>query len=172
MNFKKAAFLVGLAGFLFATGAQAVDLNWTSKTCVVVDSTFSVCKPSKSWDTQTKSIVDEPVRWVLHRSGANPIIKLLYDTNPRGKTAHDYAKYVKQDLEARQIKISKVENRVINGRNVSILSGQGSDNFGYLVAVYRDGGKGLRLECTASNENFSFFSQEFMASINSVRFVR
>jgi hypothetical protein len=152
--------------------AQAAGyLNWISKTCVVVDGAFQVCKPSPSWDTQTKNISEEAVRWVLHREGANPIMKLIYDQNATGKTAHDYARKAKQDLVARGINVSSVQNRVINGRNVSLLSGQ-SGELNYLVAVYRDQAKGLKLECTGPTGNFSSFANEFMSSINSVRFMR
>lgn len=156
---------------LLASSAGAVNLDWVSKTCVVIDSTFHVCKPSESWDTQKKSIVNEPVRWVLHRSGYNPLIKLIYDSSVTGQTAHDYAKQVKKDLELRGIRVSKVDNRVVNGRNVSLIHGTSSDrDEEFLVAVYRDRDKGLRLECAADTKNFSLMSQEFMAAINSVRF--
>lgn len=166
----------GLAGgILLAAGtAGAVNLDWVTKSCVVVDGAFHVCKPSDSWDTQTKEgSRDEAVRWVLHRQGANPIIKLVYKTDVSGKTAHDYGKQVKGELQLRGLKISKTENKVINGRNVAVISATDPESEGklnYLVAVYRDRNKGLQLECTAGKDDFSFFAQEFMASINSVKF--
>lgn len=168
------AMAAGLLMAAASTTAHAVNLNWTSKTCLIVDGTFQVCKPSTSWDTQTKEIIDEPVRWVLHRKGPNPIIKLLYKTDVKGKTAHDYAKWVRQDLELRGLTIGKVENRTINGRNVTLINASDPENSGklnYLVAVYRDQNKGVQMECTAAKENFSFFSQEFMAAIDSVHFI-
>lgn len=173
---SKGKIVLGLAaGLLFLVSeALAVNLDWVSKTCVVVDSTFHVCKPSDSWDTQkTKGSRDEAVRWVLHRQGANPIIKLIYKSDVSGQTAHDYAKWVRKELELRGLKVTRTENRVINGRNVSILNAMDPESEGklnYLVAVYRDRSKGLQLECTAGKDDFSFFSQEFMAAINSVRF--
>lgn len=170
---KSLALAFAGAVMLVASSAGAVDLNWVSKTCVVVDGTFQVCKPSPSWDTQTKDIREEAVRWVLHRSGANPIIKLIYDGNARGKTAHDYARLVKKDLEARGLKANAIQNKVINGRNVSLINATDSDGkLEYLVAVYRDQSKGLKLECTGPKDNFSFFAQEFRAAIDSVKFVR
>ncbi len=164
-----------VVGFFAATEAKAEGyLQWVSKTCVIVDGTFNVCKPSKSWDTQKKDIHDEAVRWVLHRSGANPVIRLIYDPSATGNTAHEYGKRVKKDLELRGINVTKLENRVINGRNVSLISGRGgSDKLDYLVAVYRDQNKGLKLEFTAAPEDFGFFSNEFMTgTVNTVRFVR
>ena len=174
MNLKRNMMLVvGSMVLLAASAAKAVDLDWTDKECVTVDRTFHVCKPSASWDTQTKDLRDEAVRWVLHRNGPNPIIKLVYDENATGKTAHDYAKRVRGDLSTRGLHVEKVDNRVINGRNVSLITANDPDGkLDYLVAVYRDQNKGLKLECTAPKDNFSFFAQEFMSSINSVKFVR
>ena len=155
--------------------AWAVNLEWTSKTCVVVDGTFHVCKPTPDWDTQTKDVRDEAVRWVLHRQGANPMIRLIYDANATGKTAHDYGERVKKDLELSGLRVGKVEKRTINGRNVTLINASDPENEGklnYLVAVYRDQAKGLRLTCSAGKDDFSFFSNEFMQSINSVHFNR
>lgn len=165
------AILMAAVVSLVGGKAQAAGyLNWISKTCVIVDGTFQVCKPDTSWDTQTKDISEEAVRWVLHRSGANPMMKLIYDPNATGKTAHEYAKKARRDMEARGIHVSGVQNRVINGRNVSLISGQ-SGGFNYLVAVYRDSSKGLKLECTGPSDTFSSFANNFMASIDSVRFM-
>lgn len=172
-SYRSVGFALAGAVVMIASTAGAVDLNWVSKTCVVVDGTFQVCKPSASWDTQTKDIREEAVRWVLHRSGANPIIKLIYDGNARGKTAHDYARLVRRDLESRGLRVTNTQNRVINGRNVTLINATDSDGkLEYLVAVYRDQSKGLKLECTGPKDNFSFFAQEFRASIDSVKFVR
>ena len=174
MKSKKSTMLA-LAGavMMIASTAGAVDLKWVDKTTVVIDGTFKVPKPSPSWDTQTKNIREEAVRWVLHRSGANPIIKLIYDSNARGKTAHDYAKIVKGDLATRGLKVTTTQNKVINGRNVSLINATDADGkLEYLVAVYRDQNKGLKLECTAPKDNFSFFAQEFRAMIDGVEFVR
>lgn len=167
---NKVVLALAAAVLLGASAAHAVGLNWTDKTTVIVDGTFQVSKPSPDWDTQTNDIQEEAVRWVLHRNGPNPIIKLIYDATARGKTAHDYAKIVRKDLEVRGVSVSRVENRVINGRNVSLIHGQGG-KLNFLVAVYRDQNKGLKLECTAPADNFSSFANEFMASINSVRFM-
>lgn len=168
-----AAGLLFLASFV-ASEVLAVNLDWVSKTCVVVDGTFHVCKPSDSWDTQkTKGSRDEAVRWVLHRQGANPIIKLVYKSDVQGQTAHDYAKWVSKELELRGLKVTRTENRVVNGRNVSLINATDPESEGklnYLVAVYRDRNKGLQMECTAGKDDFTFFAQEFMSAINSVRF--
>jgi hypothetical protein len=172
---SKKTIVVALAGavMMIASTAGATDLNWVSKTCVVIDGTFHVCKPTPQWDTQTKDIRNEAVRWVLHREGANPVIRLIYDSNATGKTAHDYAKQVKKDLAIEGLKVNNLQNRVINGRNVSLINASDPDGkLDYLVAVYRDGSKGLRLMCTAGKDNFSFFSNEFMQAINAVKFVR
>jgi uncharacterized protein Usg len=170
---KKLALLVGALVVMAAATAKAVPIDWPDKLTAVVDGTFEVKKPNDAWDTQKTSDSLAPVKWVLHRSGANPIIWLRYDPSPQGKTAHHFAQYVKKDLEQRGITVEKIQNKVINGRNVSIISGEErGGKLRYLVAVYRNKVKGLMLECTAAREDFGVYSAQFWQAIESVRILR
>lgn len=169
----KFALMVGALVITAAATAGAVSVDWPTKLTAVVDGTFEVTKPNDAWDTQKTSDDMGPVKWVLHRSGANPIIWLRYDPSPQGKTAHDFAKFVKKDLEQRGISVEKIQNKVVNGRNVAILSGEErGGKLRYLVAVYRNRVKGLMLECTASREDFGVYSAQFWQAIESVRILR
>ncbi len=170
---KKTLLLAVIAGALFASSsASAVALNWIDKNCVVIDNTFQVCKPGKQWDTQKTNDWAAPVKWVLHRSGANPIIWLRYDQSVRGKTAHDYARDVKSRLQARGIRVESVRNQVISGRNVSLISGlDSSSGLRYLVGVWRNKNVGFNLECTAGASDFGVYEPHCMASVQSVRIV-
>lgn len=170
---KKLALVVGALTVLTASVAGAVDLNWVDKNTVIVDGTFQVSKPGKQWDTQNTNDWAAPVKWVLHKSGANPIIWLRYDQAVRGKTAHDYAQDVKSRLRARGIQVESVRNQVISGRNVSLISGvDNNSGFRYLVGVWRNKNKGFNLECTAATSEFGVYEPHCMASIQSARILR
>lgn len=174
MKHKKHLVLaVGAAVLLTASVAKAVDLNWVDKNTVIVDGTFQVSKPGSEWDTQKTEDWSAPVKWVLHKSGANPIIWLRYDQAVRGKTAHDYANDVKSRLRARGISSLTVRNQVISGRNISLISGvDSSSGFRYLVGVWRNRNKGFNLECTAATVDFSVYEPHCMASIQSARILK
>jgi hypothetical protein len=175
MKKTKLALAAGAAMLLTASVAQAqsVDLNWIDKNTVIVDSTFQVSKPGKQWDTQKTNDWAAPVKWVLHKSGANPIIWLRYDQAVRGKTAHDYAKDVQSRLKSRGISDLRIRNQVISGRNVALISGvDNASGFRYLVGVWRNRNKGFNLECTAEAKDFSVYEPHCMASIQSARILR
>ncbi len=173
MKHRTIALVLGGALLLTASSAKAIDLDWTSKNCVTVDQTFHVCKPGEQWDTQKTKDWAAPVKWVLHRSGANPIIWLRYDQSVTGKTAHDYAKDVKSRLQGRGITVESIRNKTINGRNVSMINGvDNSSGLRYEVAVWRNKNKGFNLECTAAAQDFGVYEPHCQASIQSARILR
>lgn len=158
---------------LVASTAGAVALNWVDKNTVVIDGTFQVSKPGTQWDTQKTNDWAAPVKWVLHKSGANPIIWLRYDQAVRGKTAHDYAQDVKGRLKARGINVESIRNQTISGRNVALVSGiDNASGLRYLVGVWRNRNKGFNLECTAAASDFGVYEPHCMASIQSVRILK
>jgi len=170
---KKIMLALGAVMLLSASKAKAVDLNWVDKNTVIVDGTFQVSKPGKEWDTQKTEDWAAPVKWVLHKSGANPIIWLRYDQAARGKTAHDYAQDVKSRLRARGIQVESVRNQTISGRNISLISGvDNNSGFRYLVGVWRNRNKGFNLECTAATQDFGVYEPHCMAAIQSARILR
>jgi len=173
MHQKKFALIVGALSVLAASVASAVDLNWVDKNTVIVDGTFQVSKPGSEWDTQKTNDWAAPVKWVLHKSGANPIIWLRYDQAVRGKTAHDYANDVKSRLRARGVQVESVRNQVISGRNISLISGvDNSSGFRYLVGVWRNHNKGFNLECTAATADFGVYEPHCMAAMQSARILK
>ncbi|HEX5036026.1 MAG TPA: hypothetical protein VFX30_02605 [bacterium] len=173
MKSKKLFLAAGAAMLLTATAAQAIDLNWVDKNTVIVDGTFQVSKPGKEWDTQKTQDWSAPVKWVLHKEGANPVIWLRYDQAVRGKTAHDYARDVKSRLKARGVSVESVRNQVISGRNVALISGMdNASGFRYLVGVWRNRNKGFNLECTAEAKDFGVYEPHCMAAIQSARILR
>ncbi|MBI4411271.1 MAG: hypothetical protein HY541_02165 [Deltaproteobacteria bacterium] len=161
----------GIALFVAISTAHAVQIDWEGKNCLTIDSAFYVCKPDHKWDTQKTKEDHRPIKWVYHEEGANPIIWLRYD-DATGKTAHDYAKFVKKDLESRGIAVKSIKNEVISGRNVSIIEGVNSGtNLRYQVGVWRNQAKGFNLECSASIDNFSEYQHHCRKAIESVKIV-
>ncbi|MBI2340135.1 MAG: hypothetical protein HYU99_07220 [Deltaproteobacteria bacterium] len=170
---KTIRFILAVGAVLFTavSAAHAVQIDWQGSDCLTIDSTFHVCKPDHKWDTQKTKQENRPIKWVYHEVGANPIIWLRYD-DAAGKTAHDYAKFVRQDLESRGVVIQSVKNKVLNGRNVSIITGVKSDtNLKYMVGVWRNQAKGFNLECSASTDNFGKYEWHCMKAIESVKIV-
>lgn len=173
MKHPKLVLAVGAVVLLAASVASAVDLNWVDKNTVIVDGTFQVSKPGSEWDTQKTQDWAAPVKWVLHKSGANPIIWLRYDQAVRGKTAHHYAQDVKSRLKARGVTVDSIRNQVISGRNVSLVSGvDNNSGFRYLVGVWRNRDKGFNLECTAATSDFSVYEPHCMAAMQSARILK
>ena len=168
------SFLVALVALLSANVAHAVNLRWTnSNRTVIVDNTVQVTKPSTKWDTQTKHYEDPaPVKWVRHVGGANPQIFLRYSNNVKGQTAHDYAsKIVKHELANRGIQVTKIQNKVVNNRNVAVITGtKGVERF--MVGVWRHQNIGFQLECVAQGDKFDQFMGEFQSAINSVKIIK
>ncbi len=164
--------LAGLALVLTAVKAQAVHLDWQGTKCVTIDNTFKVCKPNNNWDTQRTADDDRPVKWVYHKKDVNPVIRLNYDENVSGQTAHDYAKALKPKLSQRGIKIKSTTDTVINGRNVSLITGSNEENqLTYYIGVWRNAAKGFFLECTANKGEFSNFKSQCQQAMNSVKIV-
>ena len=161
----------GIVLFVAISAAHAVQIDWLDKKCLVIDAAFQVCKPDHKWDTQKTREDHRPIKWVYHEEGANPIIWLRYD-DAAGKTAHDYAKFVRKELESRGIVVKSVQNKVMNGRNVSLITGVNSGtNLRYLVGVWRNQAKGFNLECSASIDNFSEYEHHCLKAIDSVKVV-
>ena len=173
MKKSRLATLVLLGAILVAVQAKATSLNWTSDTCVTVDHTFHVCKPSEKWDTVKTGNSDlRPVEWVYHKNGPNPRITLRYNPAATGKTAHDYAKVVSSNLKADGLKVDSIKNENIAGRNVSVIRGTNTANgFRYLVGVWRNKSKGFELHCSAQSGDFPSYEPACRASIQSVRIV-
>lgn len=166
---------VALAAIVLLTSNQvnAVNLNWEGDSCVTVDGSFKVCKPNKKWDTQDTEDESRPVKWVLHKRDANPVIWLRYDENVKGQTAHDYAKVLKNRMVSeRGIEVDSVKNSVINGRNVSMIEGESDkSDLHILVGVWRNQAKGFALECTANKGDFDDYKSQCLEAIESVKIV-
>lgn len=171
-------FLVVAMVVLFAASAVAMSSNvdlfqmqWMTKTKFNNAGIVTAEKPSKDWDTQKTEDRNSPYKFVLHRGGANPKCWLRYDENPQYKTAHSYANnLLKPRLEMRGMKVSKILERVIDGRNVAYIAANDvSKGHRYLIGAWRNKVRGINLECDVDDGNFGVYEPQFRNFIDSVR---
>lgn len=172
---KTLSLIVGtLALLLISAGAMAMignNINWINKSCFTVGP-VKLCKPSTNWDTQKTKDYNAKFKFVLHKGGANPVCWLRFDENPKGKTAHSYANWLKGRYKQRGISNLTIRKEVIAGRNVSFVAGNDSNKgFKYLVGVWRNRDAGVHLECTAKSNDFATYEPQFRNFIGSARFV-
>lgn len=169
-GFGKLIFLLGFLSWF--PDVQAADLRWVSKLCVVVNGEFEICKPSPKWDTQVVEHLTTPVKWVFHQGGANPVMQLRFDAAPTGITTFDYALDVKKGLATRGVQMEEMRDIVVRRKNISLIIGSSrKEGLRYLVAVWLTGDRGFILECTSNPDDFSKREPDFMATIQSVKFL-
>lgn len=176
MSRIKTFFVVGaVAAMVAATFAYAnvnfFDIKWLSKTSFVVGGMVEGNKPSPDWDTQKTKDINSPYKFVLHRGGANPKCWLRFDDDPSGKTAHAYANgLLKSRFEMRGMKVAKILNRQIAGRNVAFIAAHDvAKGHRYLVGAWRNTARGINLECDVDDANFGVYEPQFRNFIDSVR---
>lgn len=174
-SFKKYAFLAGLAAMLVggaATASIGDNIQWMGDKVTFRVGPVQSRKPSTNWDTQKTKDYNGKYKFVIHRPGANPVCWLRFDDNPSGKTAHKYASWLKARLKQRGLSGLSQRKQVIDGRNVSFVSGvDHNKNFRYLVGVWRNRDVGINLECTAHANDFSVYEPQFMSFISNTRIV-
>lgn len=133
----------------------------------------------KGWDFQMKKGSENPqvpFQWVKHWAGQNPMIRLKYQTvgtGLTGKTTLDYAGAVKYRYQKDGIRITRMDTHFVNGRPVAVLHGKNPvSNVNFLIGVYKKGGKGYILECSAQKKHFAELLPEFQGMINTARLIK
>lgn len=167
----------GILSLLLVQSAWAAQLEWLDKSTIVVDDVFQFNKPDPKWDTQKVSgDPDSPVKWILHKAGRNPLIKLTtqrHGTGLMGKGAYQYAAHVKEQYRAKGVTIQSIEKRLINGRPVALLHGMKPDkNEKFLIGVWRSADQGFILECSAHEKDFVGLMPQFHEAINTARILK
>lgn len=176
----KTLVVVGMVA-LFAVSAWAMSSNvdlfqmqWVTKTKFSNAGVVEGEKPSTDWDTQKTEDRNSPYKFVLHRGGANPKCWLRYDENPEYKTAHAYANgLLKPRLEMRGMKVGKILERVVDGRNVAYIAANDvAKGHRYLIGAWRNQSHGINLECDVDDANFGVYEPQFRNFIDSIRITR
>lgn len=172
---KSHIVMLAMAATFLAGTAKAADLQWTGKNCFVLDSNFNVCKPDDKWDTQKTDEALRPVKLVYHKSGANPVIWLVYDNAADAKSMDDYVGKVRSRFESRGIRVDSVLQETINGKKVYIVTGAdpAKDSRFSAALFWRKGmGRALQVEYTAASNDFSTYQPQFMATVSSIKDMR
>ena len=158
--------------FFYSPIAHSANVQWQDKNTAVIDGSLQITKPTGDWDTQDTKDPSAPVKWVLHRGGANPVILLRYDYSPAGKNISQFADSVRGELIRRGLKVRKEQPRSINGRKAYLFYAEDPNlrgNASYLIGVYRNRSKGWILECNSVPVDFNQFESQFLSAIESVK---
>lgn len=129
-------------------------------------------KPGNVWDTQQTEEIARPVKWVLHKSGGNPVIWLIYDDTVSKWTTASIASDLQKSYKARGINPDAVQQKSINGNDVYTIGGTDPvKNVRYNTAIFwRVGTKrSYNIEVVAPTNEFSTYEPAFQGMIQTVK---
>ncbi len=174
MRLNKKLSLIGLLAIFIGGAAIAgigEEIEWYDSTCFRVGPA-KFCKPSTNWDTQKTRDTNAKYKFVLSRSGANPICWLRFDDGVKKQTAHAYAESLTTRLRQRGLVDLNIRKDVIDGRNVAFISGEQADGkLKYLIGAWRNQDIGINLECSAEKKDFATYEPQLNSFIRSGRIV-
>jgi len=131
-------------------------------------------KPSEQWDTQQTHEVARPVKWVLHKSGGNPVIWLIYDDTVSKWTTASIASDLQKSYKARGITPDAVQQMTINANDVYIIGGTDPvKNVRYNTAVFWRVGttRAYQIELTAPTNEFSSYEPAYKGMVQTVKLI-
>jgi len=140
--------------------------SWTYNNEIMGD------KPSEQWDTQQNNELARPVKWVLHKSGGNPVIWLIYDDTVSKWTTASIASDLQKSYQARGINPDAVQQMTINTNDVYIIGGTDPvKNVRYNTAVFwRVGTKrAYNIELTAPTNEFSTYEPAYKGMLQTIK---
>lgn len=129
-------------------------------------------KPSEQWDTQQTNELARPVKWVLHKSGGNPVIWLIYDDAVSKWTTASIASDLQKAYKARGINPDAVQQMTINNNDVYIIGGTDPvKNVRYNTAVFwRVGTKrAYNIELSVPTNEFSTYEPAYKGMLQTVK---
>ncbi|HSA60162.1 MAG TPA: hypothetical protein VLJ37_10810 [bacterium] len=129
-------------------------------------------KPSEQWDTQQTNEMARPVKWVLHKSGGNPVIWLIYDDAVSKWTTASIASDLQKAYKSRGINPDAVQQMTINNNDVYIIGGTDPvKNVRYNTAVFwRVGTKrAYNIELSVPTNEFSSYEPAYKGMIQTVK---
>ncbi len=129
-------------------------------------------KPSEQWDTQQTNEIARPVKWVLHKSGGNPVIWLIYNDTVSKWTTASIASDLQKSYKARGINPDAVQQLTINANDVYIIGGTDPvKNVRYNTAVFWRVGtnRAYEIELTAPTNEFSTYEPAYKGMLQTVK---
>ncbi len=173
---KKILILLGLGLVLGSITLQAEvgPVSWNGTNSWTYNKEIMGDKPGDQWDTQKTDQEANPVKWVLHKSGGNPVIWLRIDDTVSSwdpaKTADD----LKTRFTARGITVDAVQRMTINGNDVYVVSGldRAKDARLNTAIFWRQGTKrAYQLELIAPSNEFSTYEPAHRAMIQTIKLI-
>jgi hypothetical protein len=140
--------------------------SWTYNNEIMGD------KPSEQWDTQQTKEVARPVKWVLHKSGGNPVIWLIYDDTVSSWQTATIASDLQKSYQGRGINPDAVQRMTIDKNDVYIIGGTDPvKNVRYNTAVFwRVGTKrAYQIELSAPADEFSAYEPAYKGMVQTVK---
>jgi hypothetical protein len=165
--------LVG--AFLLMTStlfAGVGELTWAGKNTWTYNKEITGDKPGDQWDTQLTDQQANPVKWVLHKAEANPVIWLRIDDTVASTDPKKVEADLKARFQGRGINVDAVQEKDIGGKKVLIVSGQDqAKDARYSTAVFPKSGtkRAYQIELTSAAKDFSTYEPAFMGMVQTVR---
>jgi hypothetical protein len=153
--------------------AAVGELSWSGKTTWTYNKEIMGDKPGDQWDSQKTDQEANPVKWVLHKSGGNPVIWLRIDDTVSNSDSTQMMADLKNRFESRGISVNtSVQEKTIGGQKVYIISGlDNAKGFRYSAAVFPRAGtkRAYYVELTAPEKEFSTFEPAYMGMVQTIR---
>lgn len=173
---KSMSFLLGSILFLTVSTAYAGvgELSWTGTNDWTYNKEISGSKPGDQWDTQKTDQEANPVKWVLHKSGGNPVIQLRIDDTVSSSDPAVIASELRTRYQARGISVDAVQKKTFGGKDVYIVSGvDQAKDARFSTAVFPRSGtkRAYHIELTATTKDFSTYEPAYMGMVQTVRVI-
>ncbi|HEX5038385.1 MAG TPA: hypothetical protein VFX30_14610 [bacterium] len=171
-TWKAAAFgaiFVLTASWLYA---GVGELRWKGTNSWIYNDEIAGDKPGDQWDTQKTDQVANPVKWVLGKMGANPVIWLRVDDTVSTSDPAQLQQYLKTDYAARGISVNTIEIKEIGGMKVYFVSGlDKAKDARYQEAVFPRSGtkRAYHVELTAGAKDFATYEPAFRGMVQTIR---
>jgi hypothetical protein len=169
MTFAIGAMFVLMAGWLYAAVGE---LKWTGTNSWTYNNEIAGDKPGDQWDAQKTDQEANPIKFVLHKMEANPVIWIRVDDTVSTTDPALLQQYLKTDYAARGITVNTIEIKDIGGQKVYFVSGlDKAKDARYQEAVFvRNGTKrAYHVELTAAAKDFSTYEPAFKGMVQTIR---
>ncbi len=174
MKKKISTWTLSLATLLVATTLYAGvgALSWSGTNSWKYNNEISGDKPGDQWDTQKTDQEANPVKWVLHKSGGNPVMWLRIDDTVSSTDITTIGSDFANRYTTRGITANGSNKMTINGIEVVVIGGlDKAKDVRYNTAIFwRKGTKrAYHIELNAPSSEFSTYEPAFMGMVQTIK---
>lgn len=177
MDGKRKIRMLALLGSVLLLGSVTLHagvgpLSWDGNNSWVYNKEIKGDKPGNQWDTQKTDQEANPIKWVLHKSGGNPVIWLRIDDTVSSWNTATIASDLRTRYEARGIAVNAVQQMTIHGNDVYIVSGldEAKDARFNTAVFWRKGTKrAYQIELSAPANEFSAYEPAYKGMVQTVK---